>query len=253
MSFQAMTWAIEQACSSSGQKLVLLMLANHTNGHTGKCTPSHKLLAQECCMGVSTLKGHLQALADAGLIRIMHRSHEGVSLPNQYQLHMKLPGQDLADTRQKLADVGQNLAEGGSESGRGVGQNLATEPGNINLERNLERNQKKTPAKPARFDPLSIELPDGVSKEAWGDWIAYRKTRKLSTTELTARAQLMKLTEWAANGHQPAQIIAESIANGWQGLFEPKGTAAKPTGKPRTYHDLSGMDYTRGIGDDLSF
>ncbi len=40
MSFQAMTWAIEQTCSSSGQKLALLMLANHSNGHTGKCTPA---------------------------------------------------------------------------------------------------------------------------------------------------------------------------------------------------------------------
>lgn len=246
MSFQAMTWAIEQKCSSAGQKLVLLMLANHSNGHTGQCTPSHKLMAQECCMGVSTLKGHLQALADVGIIRIIHRSHEGVSLPNQYQLNMRLPGQDLTDPS-------QILAEGGSDSDRGVGQILATEPGNLNQERNQERNQKKTPAKPARFDPLTIELPGAVPNQAWADWIAYRRKRKLSTTELTARTQLTRLAEWAAKGHKPAQIIADSIANGWQGLFEPKVAATKPAGKPRVYHDIRNMKYTEGINDDLSF
>ena len=113
--------------------------------------------------------------------------------------------------------------------------------------------KRSTPAKPARFDPLAMELPDAVDQQDWADWIAYRRSRKLSTTEQTARAQLKKLAELAAKGHQPAQIIADSITNGWQGLFEPKGAAAKPAGKPRVYHDISGMDYTKGINDDLSF
>ena len=78
-----MTWAVNQNCSNAGQKLVLLMLANYCNSHTGQCNPSHKRLAAECCMGVSTLKNHLQALADAGLIEIIHKASEGVQLPNQ--------------------------------------------------------------------------------------------------------------------------------------------------------------------------
>lgn len=250
MSFQAMTWAIEQPCSSSGQKLALLMLANHSNGHTGKCTPSHKLLAQECCMGVSTLKGHLQALADAGIIQIIHRSNEGVSLPNQYQLNMRLPGQIPAGMGQNLATPGQILTHHQSDSDRGVGQNLATEPGNLNQELNLERNHKKTPAKPARFDPLTIDLPAAVPGQAWADWIAYRRKRKLSTTEDTARAQLKKLADWAAQGHKPTQIIADSIANGWQGLFEPK--TGKPARASKIVTDLSTMNYDRAP-DDFSF
>lgn len=112
MSFQAMTWAVEQKTASAGQKLVLLMLANYCNGHTGQCNPSHKRLAEECCMGVSTLKGHLQALEASGHLKIISKAVDGVSLPNQYMLN--------------LEGVGQNLAGGGSESGRGVGQNLAT-------------------------------------------------------------------------------------------------------------------------------
>ncbi len=120
MSFQAMAWAVEKKCANAGQKLVLLMLANHCNGHTGQCNPSHRLLAEECSMGVSTLKGHIAALESAGLLRVVARINDGVSLPNQYVLN--------------LAWVGQNLAGGGSESGRGVGQNLATETGILNQE-----------------------------------------------------------------------------------------------------------------------
>lgn len=111
MSFQAMTWAVEQHCANPGQKLALLMLANHSNGHSGRCTPSHKLLAAECCMGVSTLKGHLQALSDKGLLTIIPRSQDGVSLPNQYRLNLDRVSQNLAGVGQVLeGGVGQDLA-----------------------------------------------------------------------------------------------------------------------------------------------
>lgn len=107
-----MTWAVEQKCESAGQKLVLVMLANYCNSHTGQCNPSHQRLADECSMGVSTLKSHLSKLAENGLLRIERNVHQGVSLPNQYWL--------------MLGGVGQNLTGVGSELGWGVGQNLAT-------------------------------------------------------------------------------------------------------------------------------
>ena len=131
MSFQIMTWAVAQKTENAGQKLVLLMLANHTNGHTGQCNPSHKLLAEECCMGASTLKNHLQRLEEQGFIEVQHRSKDGVSLPNQYFL--------------KVEGVGQNLAGGGSESDRGVGQNLATKQEDKPVKRtNISRHSEKT-------------------------------------------------------------------------------------------------------------
>jgi len=117
-----MAWAVSQKCESPGQKLVLLMLANHSNGHTGQCNPSHKRLAEECSMGVSTLKRNIASLADAGLLTIEHRTQDGVSLPNQYRL-----------TPLNLGGVGPNRADGQPKSGGGVGPNRATkqevEPG----------------------------------------------------------------------------------------------------------------------------
>jgi hypothetical protein len=144
MSFQALAWAVEQKCSSSGQKLVLLMLANYCNSHSGQCNPSHQRLAEECCMGISTLKNHLSALSDMGLIRIDRVKQNGVNLPNQYWLNIDLVGQNLAE-------VGQNLAEGGSESDGGVGQNLAT---NLELKPGIEPISCGNPLSPSDDDDL---------------------------------------------------------------------------------------------------
>jgi len=66
MGIKFMAMAIDAKTANSGQKLVLLMLANHCNDHTRQCNPSQKLLAEECSMGLSTLKGHINALEEAG-------------------------------------------------------------------------------------------------------------------------------------------------------------------------------------------
>ncbi|MGB4497232.1 MAG: helix-turn-helix domain-containing protein [Methylococcaceae bacterium] len=110
MSFQAMTWAALQPCKNAAQKLVLLMLANHANGHTGQCNPSHSRLAQECCMSVSSLKVQIKALEQAGYLHIIRKTKDGVNLPNQYTLNITAGGSEFEG-------VGQNLPEGGSESG----------------------------------------------------------------------------------------------------------------------------------------
>jgi hypothetical protein len=88
MSFEAMTWAVKQTTANAGQKLVLLLLANHANGHTGQCNPSQGLLATECCMGLSTLRRHLIDLEHDGHIRIVHKFAENMKRPSQYYLNI---------------------------------------------------------------------------------------------------------------------------------------------------------------------
>lgn len=188
MSFQAMTWAIAQKTENAGQKLVLLMLANHCNGHTGQCNPSHKLLAEECSMGLSTLKNHIAMLADCGFLQIIHKSVEGVSLPNQY--HLNLEG------------VGQNLTDGGSESGRGVGQNLAT------------KQEDKPTTKPIKKNDAP-SCPEDVDQQTWNDWVSHRKSKGALASETAvagARREAEKLG-WTLN-----QFLAEWCTRGTQGL-----------------------------------
>ena len=111
MSFQAMTWAVKQKLPTN-QKMVLLRLADRTNRDTGRCTPSHKNLAEDCGMSQATLKRCLAALADAGYISIQARTAEGVNLSNQYILHMS--DDTNASVQNEGGGVTVRLAVGGT-------------------------------------------------------------------------------------------------------------------------------------------
>lgn len=162
MSFQAMTWAVDQKCESAGQKLVLIMLANYCNSHTGQCNPSHQRLADECSMGVSTLKNHLARLAELGVLRIERSVQHGVNLPNQYWL--------------MLGGVGQNLAGGGSDSDGGVGQNLAT---NLEIQPVIEPKEKDAGRPATRGRPKKEE----VTIQEWMQSVAESGQRFIPSTD----------------------------------------------------------------------
>ena len=66
----------------------LLMLANRTNPDTGMCIPSHDRLARDCGMSKTTVKECVAKLEAAGLIEVLRRYNESVSLPNSYRLLM---------------------------------------------------------------------------------------------------------------------------------------------------------------------
>ena len=233
MSFQDMAWAVGKKCANPGQKLVLLMLANRTNGHTGQCNPSHKLLADECSMGVSTLKSHLLALESAGYLKIIHKSMEGVSLPNQYQLIID------QGVGQILAGVGQDLTEGGAGIDRGVGQILATKQEvKPRKEPVIPNTSAAAPVlvKPAAASPL--EKPDGVNDKVWADFIVLRKSKKATLTT-TALSGIQREADHA--GWTLEKALVECCTRGWASF---KADWIKPAGKPALITSASRQNET---------
>ena len=195
-----MTWAMNRPVSNAGQKLVLLMLANHSNFHTGQCNPSHKLLANECSMGISTLKGHIQALQDFGHLTIINKYVDGLQLPNQYKLN--------------LEGVGQNLAGGESESGWVGGQNLATnleDKPRIQPQGNVD--QKNTP-----FDLFWAAYPKRTGKDLARASFAKRKVTSTLLEEMLAAIAKQKNTDqWKKDGGQYIPAPATWLNQGrWQ-------------------------------------
>jgi hypothetical protein len=187
MSFQAMTWAVEQKVPAL-QKLVLLMLANRLNHDTGKCIPKIKTLADECGMSETSVKTAMKGLAESGLITIVPRFQESVQLPNAYVLH---------------TGVGRNAAQGGSPDAPGVGRQTPTEPGRLNQEG--KQGSPVGSSTPSR--------PEDVSEQVWSDWLAHRKSKKAAVTETVvaaARRESVKagmtldefLTKWCLRGSQ---------------------------------------------------
>lgn len=78
--------------------------------------------------------------------------------------------------------------------------------------------------------PSSPILDNPEFQAAWLDWNAERKARGKPLTERAAKLQLDKLESFGLAG--AIRSIKQSIENGWQGLFEPKGdfdTEPEPT------------------------
>jgi len=53
-------------------------------------------------------------------------------------------------------------------------------------------------------------------KEAWGEWLEYRKEANMKCTPRAMKMQLSNLEKW----DNPIQVIQKSIANNYAGLFE---------------------------------
>lgn len=90
---------------------------------------------------------------------------------------------------------------------------------------------KSRPVK--RFNPLSLALPfvDTEFRDAWEEWVRYRRERKAALTETGAKRQLKTLKEM---GHDRAiRAIQHTIFKGWQGLREPDRDAGPGTGNGR--------------------
>lgn len=78
--------------------------------------------------------------------------------------------------------------------------------------------------------PKALDRPD--VRQAWADYMAYRSERKLPVWKgRTIAAKLGEMTEWGPD--RAVAALRASIANGWQGVFEPtKNGKPIPVAKP---------------------
>lgn len=109
MSYDAIDWAMKQRGVSSTQQLVLLHLADHLNGKTGQCNPSHATLAKECVLAPRTVLGAIKGLEKAGLLRSVHRfsapkdaNTMRSQLSSQYVLQMQSGAKSAVGVKQDL-------------------------------------------------------------------------------------------------------------------------------------------------------
>lgn len=87
-------------------------------------------------------------------------------------------------------------------------------------------NTPRVRAREVSFNPLSISLPDWLTPECWQEWVAHRASLKKPVKTLsTAQAILKTLDKLRDEGSLPEDVVLQSIANGWQGLFPVKQTS----------------------------
>lgn len=87
MSVRVLSWAWQVDCVSSGEKLVLLALADHA-GEDGTCYPLTAALSSKSGLSNSTVRGHLDALEERGVLsRKRRRRRDGKLGGYLYALH----------------------------------------------------------------------------------------------------------------------------------------------------------------------
>lgn len=103
------------------------------------------------------------------------------------------------------------------------------EGNNKNINNKTPLNPPK--GKPKSFDPMDVDFPEWLSKDAWQEWVQYRtESRKSINSQLTVTKAFKKLQEYMASGIDPVDVINHSIANSYQGLYPPKDNHARQQG-----------------------
>ncbi|MDK1227291.1 replication protein [Cronobacter turicensis] len=91
----------------------------------------------------------------------------------------------------------------------------------------------------AKFNPLEVDLPDWLDPAVWREWVQYRaESKKPIKSMLTVTKAIKLLSQFRDAGTNPAEVINQSIANGWQGLFPVKapGRAVAPVNAGHVPH-----------------
>jgi hypothetical protein len=114
------------------------------------------------------------------------------------------------------------------------------------LEKRREETEKEIETK------KEIEAPEGVSLEVWTSFVKQRKAKKAQITD-NVMAAIQKEANKA--GWSLDTALNEIVVRNWQS-FKAEWVVDKqnkPNGAPKVYHDISQMDYTKGVSHDGSF
>ncbi|EBP0330323.1 replication protein [Salmonella enterica] len=114
------------------------------------------------------------------------------------------------------------------ESGNGYYPNQVNTKDTITKDSKDNSNKPPKPPRAVSFDASSVQLPDWLSSIIWSSWVEYRRDlKKPIKSQQTVTQAINLLDRCRLNGYTPEEIINRSIANGWQGLFEPDGQAKR--------------------------
>ena len=224
---------------SNTEVSVLMFLCGFANSKTGQCNPSQSTLADRARLTRRATINILNRLEEKGYIsRTRNFRQDGSETSCSYIINLeKLPAQHVASVALGVNDV-HTPSEPRSQA---VGTTFTHPVNDVHtnqlLEPVIEQEKREVAVAPAttkpakvRFDPLSIELPKAVDREAWHDWVEYKRSTK---KPIASQAVATKTANLLARHPPECQqaMVNYSIVGGYPGLYEEQ--AGKLNGQDR--------------------
>ncbi|MCP1440806.1 hypothetical protein J3D56_004242 [Erwinia persicina] len=214
MSMNLMAKAMSITVGNPLRKLVLIKLADNANDK-GECWPSYQHIADQCEISKRSVMRHIDDLCEFGFLRKEYRPGPKGNSSNIY--HLSLDGD-----RESPRVVTESHPPGDRESP--PPSDTVSPRTSHSFEPVKEPITPKSPKGESKgFNPLEVTIPEWLNEQAWREWVQYRsQSKKPIKTALTVSKAFNLLKECFDEGHDPAEVINTSIANGYQGLFKPK-------------------------------
>ncbi|EGB1996268.1 helix-turn-helix domain-containing protein [Salmonella enterica] len=155
MSMNLMAKAMSIKVGNPLRKLVLIKLADNANDE-GECWPSYQHIADQCEVSRSTVKSHIRALEDMGLLKREFRRKGELNQSNVFYLTLDNAQQIPPESGGAGADLGGGAGAdrggAGADLGGGAGADPRTYHSFEPVKEPLER-KKKPSSMPEGFSP----------------------------------------------------------------------------------------------------
>jgi hypothetical protein len=204
------------------EKLVLLALADNANDE-GQCFPAVATLMSRCCMTDRGVQKVIGALVHLGHLT----QHFRPGKSTVYIVHPRTtvhPEQRFTPERQFAPPP-----NGGSPpppNGSSPPEKKKTSSLEPSVESSLNHHGAVNGAKKSARAESEEPPPSNLNVEAWHRWEQYRREIRRPIKPVSVPAAQRKL---AGFGADQGAVVEQSIANGWQGLFDlgRKATASR--------------------------
>ncbi|MEN2787975.1 helix-turn-helix domain-containing protein [Sphingomonas qilianensis] len=205
-----MSLQLMRAAWSSGlppiDRLVLVALADWAN-ERGSCWPSMPTIANKTGVDVRTARRVMKRLEEGGHITtnrrtgkvILYTIHPGHSDPGHTVPGQRDPGQPAPRTENALTP-----------------DTVSPNTSRTTIKR------KKTSSSPSGESSV-YPMPEGVDRQAWTDFLANRKRKRLSNTVSAHKTLMDDLARHASAAWPVARLIAHAAGKGWASVRNPDG------------------------------
>lgn len=199
----AQCWPLQM---SPAQKAVLISLADQANDH-GVCWPSIETICTRTCLSRRAVILAIGCLEKIGVIV----AKKEIGRSSRYHL-------DPSGCRTRATDAPVQQMHHPRAPDAPPPCTTCTPP--VHHVHPNRKEPTRTVNEPStRAKASMVDVPAWIPGEAWSRFVDHRKSIKKPLTADAARLAINALDKLRAAGNPPAQVIDQSIFNGWAGVF----------------------------------